>query len=84
MVGLSEQSGTETQRTLFGGEVEKSTESAEESDEPAVKDCDICGRETVLDGEYLFSRPAEGTLSIPTELWLDDDVDWFESQGVRP
>ena len=36
------------------------------------------------DGEYLFSRPAEGTLSIPTELWLDDDVDWFESQGFGP
>ena len=47
----SDAEGTETQRTLFGGEVEKPTESTEESDEPAVKDCDICGRETVLDGE---------------------------------
>lgn len=35
------------------------------------------------DGEYQFARPSEGVLSIPTELWYDDDIDWFESMGVR-
>ena len=35
-------------------------------------------------GEYCFSRPSAGPLSIPTELWYDDDVDWYESMGVRP
>jgi len=36
------------------------------------------------DGEYLFSRPSVGTLEVPTELWYDDGVDWFESMGIRP
>lgn len=34
------------------------------------------------DGAYLFSRPnADSLLEVPTDLWFDDDIDFYESIG---